>query len=176
MAKLVIFIPFPRKEGGDLKDIVSELEKTEAPGVPQFFRSNCGVIPIDSIQIVYSDEIAAQVGKGDVLLVNAHGGSSDTKLSVKISPKIWQHVELTDLWNMLDKIGAPNASEVIFYCCFSSMNNHAAPAFRKRSKVPAVFGSPVECSGIGFFKLGRGSAKSTVERAAWVDHEGLEKL
>jgi hypothetical protein len=182
MARLVIFIPFPREgqnrmgSKSDLQRIVHNLENPLNPGTAVPLDTKVGDISISELIVVYAGEEAAQVRAGDVLLVNAHGGDGN-------------YYDLTDnngntdsadgVLNRLVTLGAANAVEAIFYCCFSSKPKHIARLYKTTYSSQAVYGSSVACAGAEFFKVRGGRPKSglamRIVEAVWINHDGLQR-
>lgn len=159
----------------DVQRIVDNLDNPLHPGTGVPVKTKVGDIDIIEIIVVYAGEEAGQVTPGDVLLVNAHGGDG-------------RYYGLTDnngnddskagVLNRLMTLGAANAAEAIFYCCFSSKPNHIAREYKTTYPTQIVYGSSVACAGAEFFQVRGGRPKSglamRIVKAVWINHEGLE--
>lgn len=176
LVRLVIFVPFPRRADNEKQsDVQQIIAAIDAQCNPQAYTTVIADSRIDELVVVYSGEQANQIRQGDIVLVNAHGGDDDF---YDLTDNSGGSQNMQGVLDMLVDLGAANASEAIFYCCFSSQPDHIARCYKAAYPDQSVWGTPEACKGNAFFKAigGRGSVKTLKFTAAvWREHKGLEE-
>jgi hypothetical protein len=77
------------------------------------------------------------VQKGDVLVLNAHGAKSTTKVYGKQD----EEREMKDVLFELSAMRASRAERVIFFMCFSSQPGHIAEVYKRKHQGTEVWGT-----------------------------------
>ena len=137
MAKLILYVPFPRDDskGGDLRDNAKEL--ASAPTKDFTIRTT----PIASIKSVFLGEeenVGNALDEGDFLCVNAHGG---TGKYYSVTDNKGSETKIDDLVANLKKLNADQAGACYFFVCFSAEEKHIANVWKKGNPSQKVFGS-----------------------------------
>lgn len=171
MPKIVIYAPFKRTgrniiSGSDIHNILygifgrgDDLEIIKAS-------TTVGHQKIDGIQVVFKDEEKDQIGLGDVLIVNGHGGSGKY---TDICDNSGQEIKLPEMIDRLKKLGCDRAMLVIFFVCFSAEKDHAASVYKAKYKDQPVFGSKVACEAKDFFGRVSKGTPIVFASAVWTD-------
>lgn len=159
MAMLILYIPFAESGTGDLRTNAREIA-----GAIKFPATKCG-IPIEGVVVAYLEEERDKaLNAGDILVVHAHGGKSDTILCDNQGAQIFQE----ELMARLTLLNAFQASEAYFFLCYSGLRNHIAPVFKRRAETCAVFGIDSVAEGA----LGQMTRQGTCKSAIWSAESG----
>jgi hypothetical protein len=172
MPKIVIYAPFKRIGrniigGSDIHQILYGIfgrGKEDLDVVKVSTKVNNQ--NIDGIQVVFKGEEKDQVGLGDVLIVNGHGG---TGKYTDICDNSGQEIKLTEMMDRLKMLGCDRASVAIFFICFSAEDDHAAPVYKAKYKEQSVYGSKKACEAKDFFGRMSRSTPVTFASAVWTD-------
>ncbi|GAB2893027.1 hypothetical protein GCM10027093_30530 [Paraburkholderia jirisanensis] len=157
MARLIIYVPFPRGAApiGDLRENAAELVNAPRTGFTIHGASISGVID------VYEGEEGdpqRQVAVGDVLCVHAHGGPGSY---TDVTDNRGADTTLNDLLNGLHTLNAGNASASYFFVCYSAENAHIAQVWRAQNQNQRVYGCHSEGQG-AIISTTRRSIKSSI--------------
>lgn len=150
MPRLVIYVPFPANRGSNLEWNAEELRTSP---LPEFTR----------VVVVYKDEEEVhgnQVRAGDVLVVHAHGATTDTK-AYDNTPND-RGLSLSQLISRLQTLRAPVASKCYFAICHSALEGHIAADWKaKYGDRQCIYGRHGEMQG-GLIRRTRTSVWSSI--------------
>lgn len=169
MPDLLILIPFNNAQGSDLDEGAAELvrvfgtfqaenrdgkirrtdpgNKNAAPALRDVvqenrdrdisvkFGENIGA-KIERIHLVYLGNNLV-LDRGDYMIVFAHGGEDDTDLSNNMGSKSTMNAVIEKLKAM----EADNAEKILFMTCFSALEGHIAPEWKRQNPKQSVFGT-----------------------------------
>jgi hypothetical protein len=154
MAKVIIYIPFDRATTPLLRDVEPLMGNAlDMPASWNFTEKRVVFLNEENLP-------ANQVAHGDTLLVNAHGGESDTDIEDVPNRTMTE----TDLFRKMDLLQASRAATVIFFCCYSAKSG-LAESYKTLHSLQTVYGSKGKCSGGQLFT----STRRTIKTAAWAD-------
>lgn len=120
MSRLVIYVPFPANRGSNLEWNAEELRTSH---LPDFTR----------VVVVYKDEEGVrgnQVQAGDVLIVHAHGATTDTNAYDNTPTD--RGLSRSQLISRLQTLRAPEASKCYFAICHSALEGHIADYWKTK--------------------------------------------
>lgn len=153
MAMLTLYIPFAESGTGDLRANAKEIAK--AIKFPATKNGNS----IDGVVVAFLEEERDKaINAGDVLVVHAHGGKSDTILCDNQGAQIAQD----ELMARLRLLNAFKASEAYFFLCYSGLKNHIAPVFKRQAEGCEVYGIDSVAEGALVQMTRQGTCKNAI--------------
>ncbi len=157
MATLHVYVPFPRvAKKPPAKGRRADLREDSAHLAQRFVPQKISGIQVDACSVFFANERRGKaVGRGDILVVFAHGGDfygedhekHPGENYLKLTDNQGSKIKISDLIDHLQDMTAGNAAYVVFAACFSALPGHIAPSWAAVNGNQPVYGCTTELQG-----------------------------